>query len=151
MRSLYALVALVSLPVFACPNLAGNYKTCRSSNPQNSTVTEANIEQKIVNKVHQFTFTSQEVSSEEARTDKYSADGKTHTVSETDQDTGITVRTSTNASCSGNALIIRMNATIEGEAFANITIQNTKVGNQMVQVYTGTTMGEAVNETITCE
>lgn len=150
MRSLAALFLLVSLPTFACPNLSGIYKTCHSSNPQ-APNTSLSIEQKVVNKIHQFTFTSSEATIEEARVDKYSADGKSHSVSETDQDTGITIKSTTWASCSPSVLTIKMNATVDGEAFANITIQSTKNGNQLVQVYNGTSMGETVNETITCE
>ncbi len=150
MRASLALLVFVSLPAFACPNLSGNYKICHSSKP-GVPATSLMIEQKLVNKVHQFTFTSNEVSVEEARVDKYSADGKSQSVSDIDPDTGIAIKTTTWASCSASTLTIKMNATVDSETFANITIQSSKNGNQLVQTYAGTSMGESVSETITCE
>lgn len=44
-----------------------------------------------------------------------------------------------------------MKATLDAEVFANVTIKATKVGNKLVQVFSGTSMGEEVKDTIICE
>ena len=145
MRPSLALLAFVSLPVIACPNLAGVYKTC------SGTMGQIVIEQKIVNKVTQYTFTTSEVEAEEDRIEKYIADGKIKVSTETDPDTGITIRTSTSTSCSGEVLRIKMDAKVDSEEFANVTIQTSKVGNQLKQTFSGISMGETVSETVICQ
>lgn len=145
MRASLALLAFVSLPVIACPNLAGVYKTC------SGTMGQIVIEQKIVNKVTQYTFTTSEVEAEEDRIEKYIADGKIKVSTETDPDTGITIRTSTSTSCSGDVLRIKMDAKVDSEEFANVTIQTSKVGNQLKQTFSGISMGETVSETVICQ
>lgn len=114
-------------------------------------MTEVIVDQKIVNKFNQFTFSTREAEVEEVRIEKYTADGKTKIVTDTDSETGVTMKTETLTTCSDNSLNIRMNATLDAEVFANITIKTTKDGNRLVQVFSGTSMGEAVSDTITCE
>lgn len=151
MRATLALLAFVSLPAFACPNLAGVYKTCQASGTDGSTVSQVVIDQKIVNKVTQYTFTTSEVEAEEDRIEKYIADGKIKVSTETDPETGVTIRTSTSTSCMGDVLRIKMDAKVDSEEFANVTIQTSKVGNQLKQVYSGISMGETVSETVICQ
>jgi hypothetical protein len=151
MRSSLLLLAFVSLPALACPNLAGNYKSCHSSSDP-ELATEIYISQKVVNKYVQFTFTHHDIQINSDRVEKYTADGLLKIVSDTDTDTGITIQTETQASCSGTtALNIKMKATLDNEEFANVTIKATKVGNKLIQVFSGTSMGEEVKDTIICE
>lgn len=151
MRLSIMLLGLVSFPALAaCPNLGGVYKICRSSTNQNM-MTEVVVDQKIVNKYNQFTFTTKEADAEDARIEKYIADGKTKIVSDTDSDTGVTIKTETLTTCLDDVLNIKMNATLDAEAFANITIKTHKEGNRLIQVFSGTSMGDQVNDTITCE
>jgi hypothetical protein len=150
MKLSFLFLSLVSFPVLACPNLAGVYKVCRSSTEQN-TISNITVEQKIVNKYYQYTFTIRESDGREVRIEKYTADGKTKIVSDTDADTGITIKTETLTSCQDNVLNIKMNATLDSEAFADVTIKATKNGNQLTQVFSGVSMDEPVNDTIFCE
>lgn len=151
MRSSLALLAFISLPVFACPNLAGVYKTCEASGSGGSTVSQIVIEQKIINNVTNFTFTTSEIETNEDRIEKYIADGKLKISTETDPDSGITIRTTTSTSCVGNVMKIKMNAKMDSEEFANITIETTKVGNQLKQTFSGISLGETVSETVICQ
>lgn len=151
MRSFLMLLALVSFPALACPNLAGNYKTCQSSANSGSTTRQISIAQKLVGGFHQLTFTMKEAEGEEETVEKYLADGKTKTTTETDADSGITIKTITSASCNSSALTIKMKALIDSEEFANLVIETKKDGQQLTQVYSGTSMGEVVNETIVCQ
>lgn len=152
MRLSFLLLAFVSFPVLACPNLAGTYNICRSSLNQDS-VSSVSIAQKVVNKYNQYTVTTRdvEVSEESERIEIYTADGKTKTVTDIDADTGITIKTQTLTSCANNILNIKLDATLDAEVFANMTIKVSKDGNRLVQVFSGTSMGEEVNETVTCE
>jgi hypothetical protein len=151
MRSSLALLAFISLPVLACPNLAGTYKSCQTSGAEGTSVAQIVIEQKIINNVTQFTFTTSEIETNEDRIEKYTADGKLKVSTETDQDSGVTIRTSTTTSCVGDVLKIKMNAKMDSEEFANITIQTLKVGNQLKQTFSGISLGETVSETVICE
>ncbi len=151
MRSSLLLLTLVTFPVLACPNLAGVYKSCRSSTDP-SALTQVVIEQKIINQYFQYTFTTQEVELDRnARVEKYIADGRMKIVSDTDSDTGIIMKTETVTSCQDNGLNIRMNATVDSESFANITIKTFKEGNRLTQIFSGVSMGNPVSDTIVCE
>jgi hypothetical protein len=150
MKLLFLVAIIFSLPVSACPNLSGIYKICKSSNGQNS-MASITIEQKIINKYNQYTLTIQESEDREVRIEKYTADGKTKVASDTDAETGITIRTETLTTCKDNVLNIKMNATLDAEAFANVTIKMTKLGNQLTQVFSGISMEEPINDTIVCE
>ena len=146
---LFILVS-VSLKAFACPELAGIYKVCHSSTDQN-TKAEVTVEQKVVNKYCQYTITTRDSETESARVEKYTADGKMKIVSDTDSDTGISIRTETLATHQNNILTIKMNATLDSEAFADVTIKASKVGNQFKQIFNGISMGEPVSDTIICQ
>lgn len=150
MRLSIALLAFVSLPVFACPNLAGTYKTCQTSGADGTSVSQIVIDQKIINKVTQYTFTTSEIEANEDRIEKYIADGKVKISTETDPDTGVTIRTTTTTTCTADILKIKMDAKVDSEEFANVTIQTSKVGNQLKQTFSGISMGETVSETVIC-
>ena len=150
MRLAFLILSLVSLPALACPNLVGNYKICRSSTDAES-LSSLSIEQSIVNKYNQYTFTTYDSEGKKARVEKYIADGKTKVATDTDSDTGITMSTKTLTTCKDNFLNIKMDATLDNAAFANVTIKASKDGNQIVQVFSGVSMGEPVNDRIICE
>lgn len=150
MRLSFLLLAFVSFPAFACPNLTGMFKICHSSTNPNE-LSQILVEQTIVNKYHQYTFTTFDGEGKKSRVEKYIADGKTKIASDTDPDTGITMSTRTLTTCKNEFLNIKMDATLDSAAFANITINASKVNNQLVQVFSGISMGEPVNDTIICE
>ncbi len=151
MRLFAMLLAFISLPALACPILAGSYKNCQSSGTNGSATSQIEIAQKLVSGYYQLTFSIKDQDSDEMRVEKYTANGKTRTTTETDSDSGITIKTSTTASCTQDVLTIKMKALIDSEEFANISIETTKTGDQLTQVYRGTSMGEPVSETIICQ
>ncbi len=151
MRSSLLLLALVTFPAFACPNLSGVYSSCRSSTDTGA-LSQLVIEQKIVNKYVQYTFTTQELKLDSnPRVEKYIADGRIRIVSDTDSDTGIMIKTETLTTCQDNGLNIKMNATVDSESLANITIKTFKEGNRLTQIFSGVSMGNPVSDTIVCE
>ncbi len=152
MRSSLALfIFMLSHPALACPIMEGTYKSCRTRNAEGSSFTEITIEQKIVNRYYLYSFIIKEPGSSEIRTEKYSADGKPKTTTETDQDTGITIKTSTTTRCSGEILNTQMIAQMDAEEFANLSIQTSISGTQLTQVFSGTSLGQPVSETIICD
>lgn len=152
MRSTTLLMAaFLSFPAVACPHLAGLYQGCHSSTGQKSLTQSLKVEQKMVNKIHQFTITTKEDESDEIRVENYKADGKIRSVTDTDPDTGIRIQTDTSARCSGNQLYVKMHATVESETFAEVEVKIFKNNQQLVQVYSGTSMGEPIDDTIICE
>lgn len=151
MRSVCVLFLLVSLPAFACPKLAGVYKTCRTLRPKNNEITRMTVEQKVVNRFTEYTFSIQEVETDENRQEKYIADNKTRVSTDTDSDTGMTLRTTKTASCSGETLVITMTAKFDNEEFANMTTEVVKEGGSLVQRFKGLSLGETVNDTVVCD
>ena len=151
MRSSLLLMALLTFPVLACPDLTGVYKSCHSSTDP-SALTQVVIEQKIINRYFQYTFTTQEVKLDtNGRVEKYIADGRMKIVSDTDSDTGIIMKTETVTTCQNNVLNIKMNATVDSESLANITIKTFREGNRLTQVFSGVSMGNPVSDTIVCD
>jgi hypothetical protein len=150
MRLAFLILSWVSLPAIACPNLVGNYKICRSSTDPDS-LSSISVEQSIVNKYNQYTFTTYDSEGKKARVEKYIADGKTKVATDTDADTGITMSTRTLTTCKDNYLNIKMDATLDSAPFANITIKASKDNNQLIQVFSGVSMGEPVSDRIICE
>ena len=151
MRSSIMLIAFISGPAWACPKLEGTYKICKSNNIESATLNEMVIEQKIVNKFSQYTFSTKEAGPEDARIEKYLADGIVKITTETDADTGTSLKTSTSTWCTGEVLNIKVRAQVDSQDLANLTIETTKSGTQLTQKLTGTSMGEPVNEIIICE
>ena len=151
MRSSLLLLALVTFPVFACPNLAGIYTSCRSSTDTGA-LSQLVVEQKIVNKYVQYTFTTHEVKVDtNPRVEKYTADGRMKIVADTDPDTGIVMKTETLTNCQDNFLNIKMDATVDSESLANITSKTFKEGNRLTQIFSGVSMGNPVSDTIVCD
>jgi hypothetical protein len=140
-----------SFSALACPTLVGEYKICRIvSSAQSTPTTSIKVEQKISNKFHNFILTITDIDGDK-RTENYLADGKTKTVTNTDSDTGIVVKTRTTAICNDQNLIVKTDATIDNEPLANVTITMLKNGAQMTQIFQGESMGEAINDTVVCD
>lgn len=149
MRLASVLMLFITLPALACPNLSGAYKSCKTLGKVDE-VNQMSVEQKILNRYNQYTFKVQEADSEVEREEVYLADGKIRTNSETDSDTGITMKTTTQANCSGDVLTVRVSAKIDSQEFASVIIETRKNGAELVQIFSGTSMGEPVNETVIC-
>jgi hypothetical protein len=150
MRALLGLVLLLSSPVFACPDLMGTYKNCQSSNAEAPSPSIIQVEQNVVNNIHQFIIRTTDSTNGDQGVEKYLADGKTRVSNLKDPENGTIIKTQTLASCSGQSLNVKLNITIDGQALASMDVKVTKENGQLVQVYKGENMGEAVNETVTC-
>jgi YD repeat-containing protein len=151
MKSWILISVFFSFSALACPTLVGEYKICRViSSSKNTPATSIKVEQKITNKFHNFIFTITDQDGEK-RTENYFADGKMKTITNTDSETGIVVKTRTTAICNDQNLIVQTDATIDNEPLANMTVTMSKNGTQMTQIFQGESMGEVINDTVVCD
>jgi hypothetical protein len=149
MRNLAFALLFASTSALACPNLAGTYAVCSSTDSSDST--DMIVEQKAERGVTTYSFSSIDAETHERSTDIYVANGKTQTLNETDPDTGLNVKIVTTATCNGTrSLNVKMKIYIEGELFSDLASTVTKSGSSMKMETTGKLMGEAVKETTVC-
>jgi GTPase SAR1 family protein len=150
MRLSAILLALVSLPALACPNLAGVYKTCSSSTQESTQPEAVTVTQQIVRNVTEYTVVT---TGEKAdlTTERYRTDGRTVTQSQTDPDSGFNIKTDTVATCQGSDLNVNMRVYMDSQTIGQIAIKIYKSGNKLVQEISGETFGENLKDTITCE
>lgn len=148
----YTLMLIFFSPLaFACPQLFGDYKTCRSSGPdQSSSPLSIKVEQKIVNKFHQFKFTITSAD-EEAHTEIYFADGKAKIATSTDPDTGVVMKTQNLSTCLDQILSVKMNVTIDDEVLADMHLKVSQLNKQLILLYEGQSMGEQIRDIVTCQ
>jgi len=150
MNKFFILLILISTSAAACPNLAGQYATCTGTTGQMDAPTKIEIYQTIRNGITTYTMTSTEPETGERSTETFKTDGRTYNQSTRDPDTGVTFSQKTLATCVGDTLVLNVNITIENEAFAEIKSVMTKIGTEFKQISTGTSMGQQIQDTITC-
>ncbi len=151
MRTLALATLLVSFSsIAACPNLAGTYATCRSTTGNIGGSTELVVTQKIENGATIYTLTSVDDESHERDTDEMIADGKTRSETANDPNYG-EVRVSITYKCVGNKLVGNENLVVQDSPFLDLNHETTKSGNTLTRKYTGTVVGEPINDTLICE
>jgi hypothetical protein len=151
MRFVLALIALVSTSAFACPDLAGKYTVCRSSTGSSGGSRDVVVTQSVRNRITTFFMTATDEETQERDTTSVIADGKVRTESVTDPETGLVIVSATQASCSGNALILNNKTTIDNNELAIVKVTITKSGNQIRQIIAGQALGNEFNDTVICE
>ena len=151
MRFLAALVLLVSSSAFACPNLAGTYASCRSTTGQTPGSTNMFVTQSVTNKVTTFEVSATNNETNEREQETYRADGKVNTQVISDPDSGITLETSSQISCSSSTLSIDMSVKLNGEAAGYANIKVVKVGSQLIVDSTSFDGEETIVEKEICE
>lgn len=132
MHFLVALALLVSSSVFACPNLAGTYATCRSTTGQTPGSTNMVVTQSVTNKITTYQVSATNNETNEREHEIYKADGKVNTQVISDPDSGTTLETSSRISCTATTLKIYMNVKLNGEAAGFAEIKVVKVGSQLI-------------------
>lgn len=151
MRFSALVFALISLPAFACPQLAGNYTVCRSSTGQTPGERDVVVSQRQVGGVMEYSVTGTDEETHERTTSTVIADGKPRTEEQTDPSTGISFSLTTTARCNGQTLLMDTSLSFSGQVAGQLKSSITKNGNQLVTKTEGMMMGQAVNETVTCQ
>lgn len=151
MRSLALATLLISFSsIAACPNLAGKYANCRSTTGAIGGSTELVVTQKIENGATIYSFTSVDDETHERDTDEMLADGKTRSETANDPNYG-EVKVSLTYSCVGNALVGNENVLMQGQTFLDLNHTTTKSGNTLTRKYTGSVVGQSLEDTLICE
>lgn len=151
MRFALALIALVSTPAFACPNLAGSYTVCRSSTGTSDGSRDVVVAQSVRNRITTFSVTSTDEDTQERSTMSVVADGKVRTESQTDPESGLVIVVSTQATCQGNTLVLKNSTSIQNNEMAQLTITISKSGSELRQVIAGQALGNPINDTVICQ
>lgn len=133
MRLLAIATLLVSSAAFACPNLTGEYAVCRNAADNTHISTSMVVNQSVQNRITTYQVSVINAESGERESETYRADGKVHTEVVTDDETGMTLETSSSISCTGTAsLNINMDVKLNGEAAGYMKIKVSKAGKQLI-------------------
>lgn len=151
MKFLVSTLVLISTSAFACPNLAGKYKACRSTTGQSTNTIDIEMTQTTKNGITTFKMISTDLETNERMTETYIADGKTKIEENKDPETGIIIKTRTTTTCMGDAVKIILVPEIEAQEVGNMTAMLTKVNTQMIQKMSGQIFGERIEDTVICE
>ena len=137
----------VSFSVMAvCPNLAGEYTSCRSQSGE--LTSGSTISQEMTNGVTTYTVVSIDDESGSEVTETFIADGVLRADTFPDPSGKVTIASL--ASCQGNALVLDLKVFSEFQEFANLHFQIIKIGHQITTLTTGTASGGQVNDTEVC-
>jgi hypothetical protein len=151
MKCFVTTLALISLPVMACPDLVGTYKVCRNLTYNNVEAKDLKVTQKIEKGVTVYTFTSTDSDNNETQTETFRADGKTIIRSEVDRETGSKMSLATTVTCTNDRLVTKMVLKVDNELLSDITTTYNKRANLLGQWVKGSNMGEDMDEIINCE
>ncbi len=147
MRSLVLASLFVSASAIACPDLSGSYPVCRSNNDSNPDQNMV-MTQEVVNGVTVYTSTSTDSETGETMTDTLTADGREV---ETTSPDGMPITLKYTATCSGDALVLDLAASIGEDSIGTVKSSVTKEGNALVTRTTGNILGQDVTDETICE
>ncbi len=150
MRTLILTFAFISSSAFACPNLAGTYAQCKSDTGQMEETGKTVVTQASRGNITTYTVVTEDPTTHEQSTETYRTDGRVYSQTTMDQDTGISLVQKTSSTCVGDKLQINVTITIQNELFASLKTSVSKKDNTYVQETSGTSMGETINDTVTC-
>lgn len=142
---------MFSFTALACPQLKGNYATCRSTTgmlagSSDMLVTQA-LQQGVT--VYGITYTDDETRLRESFS--YRADGRTYTESKVDPESGWVMQSIISSRCAGNTLKIKITDKLNGQIFAESSNDITRQGDRLIQKFKASLMGETLNDEVICQ
>ena len=151
---MYALIIaalFTSTFALACPDLSGTYAVCRSTTGQLSGASDLVVTQENTDEGTDYLMVSTNDETQEREYGPLIADGKLITAVGTDADTGMQVTTTIISTCGENDVLSKLAVSFGDMKVLDIAVQYFKVGNQLHQVTSGSTMQGPVNDTVICE
>lgn len=143
MRALPLLALFISTSIYACPNLSGAYKACKSLSGE--TTEGVTFSQSNINGITIYHTSSIKSETGETETDEITADGLMR--SETDEDG---YRSDSKAYCQGDLLILE--GTFEQGKISGRTYAETKKeGGKLITKVSATVAGQQFQDTMICE
>lgn len=89
------------------------------------------VKQSVQNRITTYVVSATSNDSGERQTETYRADGKTNVQVVTDPDSGMSMETATQISCSGNTLSININVKFMGEPAGYSKVKVSKNGSEL--------------------
>ena len=144
MRLIVIAAILASTSAFACPNLAGSYQACKSSQGDSAGM---EISQRVENGITIIESTSINEETGEVEKDIMIADGVSR--STTDSEGMVTTN---RVSCEGDKLIIEAKFSEPTTGISGSALSTTsRDGQKLVSHMKGDFMGEVMEDSIVCE
>lgn len=148
--SFLIILMLFSFQAFSCPDISGNYKSCKSDNFLFST-SELHINQSLENGIFIFTFNELDEDTGAFNKSVLIADGKKHIVKEPQGPGQPAEYTITAITCSGPQVIVNAQLLTNNNLVADIVMKYTKSGNVLNQVISGEIYGDSFDTTAICK
>jgi hypothetical protein len=150
MRFFMIILSLTAFSAFACPELAGSYRTCHTANGEVELDYDVIVSQSVVNRVMIYSVTSTDSDTHERSSLDIIADGILRTEQIEIPELGAILDVSTQARCSGQTLVVNTTTRLNGAPAGTTTSLVSKVGEELHQETSGSFMGETVNELVVC-
>lgn len=141
------ILALISLPVFACPQLAGTYLNCRSTTGNTSGVTDLVVTQQGVT----YVVSGIENSTHERMTETFVANGMPLQNTRLIPRLNVRANTTITTTCEGQMLKATGFARSVGMPVGDATVEVRRRGRGLEVRATGRLMGVPVSDTLICE
>ena len=141
----------ISLNIFACPKLTGQFSQCLSTTGEQSNSKNLRIAQSVNRNITSYSFNFNDFDDEEELEEKFIADGKTYVVSEVDEDSGVKAEIKTMTKCLGEKLVITQKFILDNQVVADINRVIEKKDQKVIQAYSGTVGEETLNDSVICE
>lgn len=150
MRALALTFAFLSTSVFACPNLAGKYASCRTISGPDSTLMDVEITQTVRNRITTYVIKATDEYNERV-TETYKADGKVVKEEVVDPDSGSKLQTLSTFTCSPTIFTVKSELKLDGELMMSLISNYTKSENQVKIVSVQDDGMEKIERTQICE
>jgi hypothetical protein len=137
--------------LWACPDLSGAYKVCKNLTTRLEYKADLKISQRVIRRVHHYTFTSKDPQTGETSVENFEANGRVKVQTERDPDSGDIITLKTIVYCEQGEMKSQMDLFYNDELMTQIFSSHIKVNNQLHQMVKYLDQGrEKVEETI-CE
>lgn len=151
MRILMISLFLLSVPVFACPDLAGTYPTCYSTNGNVDDVRDVVILQSTENDVTTYSMKVTQVSTGRDISQTFVSDGTPITRTDRVSNIGISVTSITTATCDNEDLNFDVILKWGNRSVGRVVTVARIEGNHLLQEIEGTFMGKNFTDIVICE
>jgi hypothetical protein len=151
MRFFIIILSLTTFSAFACPELAGSYRTCHTANGEVELDYDVIVSQLVLNRVMIYSVISTDSDTHERSSLDIIADGMLRAEQIEIPELGGILDVSTQATCSGEILIINTTTKLNDSLYGSTISRVSKIDHNLFQETTGTFMGEPINDLVVCE
>lgn len=150
MRTWGLVFLALSAPVFACPDLTGNYAKCVPQNGRFETASEVTLSQLETAGITRYKMKFVRENGTSMASDMI-ADGQPYTMTQVVPAPSARITTTTTSVCIGDVLRVDVVMLWNGQPMSHIVTDMRKEGDQLMQDITGNFFNENFTETVICE